>query len=1394
MALDLYDGSDEFFDIFGKLAYAAKSIDDGGDNARTRLLAVVTAFEAAPNDLAVNAIIADANRASTGYESASGSAMGLIRTICRNYLVQLVSNDTDAPGVTLSDALDELIEQMGEQAVTVQRNSTSYSQSFTGDGNGVLVVSLKRGDGLTNELAFTEAITLIATDDAGRTMRATGTASVDVLSPRWPQGSGASTTLTVSTASTSRIQYGDFEEASTSDEHIPKGWILTTGQPGVTIGLTSNEEQTIAIAGTPTGGYYLLSYTDASGKVQTTDQIAYNAAASTVQSALRKLAGLSKVTVTATGTTPNFTHTVTFTGVGGNVALLAAINHMTGATSVNEQQRIALSNTDGGTFTISFNGSTTAAIDYDATSSEIDAALEALGNIASGDLTCAGGPLPGSAVTVTFGGTLAGANQPAMTLNTGSLTRTAPSVTVTTTTSGALGTNEVQSIASAYTPNGGTWTITWNGQTTGNIAHNANAATVQAALIALSNIGSGDVTVSGGPLGTASFVITFSGALAGANLPELTVNESSLLGPDVTVSVSQITEGSPSQNEEQEFSLYGSPSGGTFTLTYGGQTTSGIAYNADAATVQAALEALSNIGSGDVAVTGGALPGASVAVEFTGALAATNLAEMTINTTNLTGGSISAAVSTTTQGSLDLNVDLQSYWKLDEASGTRYDSVGANDLSGTNNPLSTTGKVSDAALLASGSKYLRSTASSLELSSGRPAITVAFWLKMSANPSSPQTVLGQIGWNVLVNGTTLAFRANNNTKTVQLSATVTPTNWTHVAFYIDLDNEIIGLSIDGATWSTTALTFTPNGWGRTSSRFTLGADYFGVGGSQAVIIDECGFWDRVLSATELVSLYNSGAGSTYPFATGANEVQRLTVNGSPSQGSFTLTYDGQTTSALAYNANAAAVQAALIALSNIGASDVACTGGALPGTPVDIEFTGTLANTNVSAITVNDNFLKHSISTTTQGNPGTNEAQRISASPAPVAGTFTLTYDGQTTSPLDYDATAAEIDAALEALSNIGAGDVTCTGGPINASPVLVTFSGLLAATNVVAISATSSLTGQPPTDVTVTTTTQGAIGTNEVQTVTLGHSPNAGTFTLSHSSVTSGAIPYDASASALQTILNAMSIATFTVTGPAGGPWAVTFGGSLAAQDVALFTANASGLSNAQPSGTVTTLTNGSPDSGSITITESVAGDAEVYAGGRAMWFEGDGSELTTLHYKLTLNAATSYAINCWMRLNATDATGVIKFELVDGVSGSVIQDDQSTNNALTVNVADLTTSFQALTELVTEPVFRTPTKLPPLVYLRVRFSTAPSSGTRAFFDELALVAMTELYAGGPFATLFGGADAFRVGDQFTLTVSNDYGGDVHQWANRMYGLGASRQLLKSASSLPTVPDSVIG
>lgn len=93
------------------------------------------------------------------------------------------------------------------------------------------------------------------------------------------------------------------------------------------------------------------------------------------------------------------------------------------------------------------------------------------------------------------------------------------------------------------------------------------------------------------------------------------------------------------------------------------------------------------------------------------------------------------------------------------------------------------------------------------------------------------------------------------------------------------------------------------------------------------------------------------AGALADAPPGVDELQTLTITGTPTGGTFTLTFMGQTTTTIAYNATSATVQAALEALTTIGIGDIVCAGGALPGTPVTIQFQGALGRKNVPAIT-----------------------------------------------------------------------------------------------------------------------------------------------------------------------------------------------------------------------------------------------------------------------------------------------------------------------------------------------------------------------------------------------------------------------------------------------------------
>jgi hypothetical protein len=110
----------------------------------------------------------------------------------------------------------------------------------------------------------------------------------------------------------------------------------------------------------------------------------------------------------------------------------------------------------------------------------------------------------------------------------------------------------------------------------------------------------------------------------------------------------------------------------------------------------------------------------------------------------------------------------------------------------------------------------------------------------------------------------------------------------------------------------------------------------------------------------------------------SNEVQTVTITGTPTGGSFTLTYEGKTTAAIAYNATAAAVKAALVAGTDLTSAQIAAAGGALPGTAVTVTFD---TGSNVSQMTATGSLTGGTtpavaVTTTTAGGAGGNSFVR----------------------------------------------------------------------------------------------------------------------------------------------------------------------------------------------------------------------------------------------------------------------------------------------------------------------------------------------------------------------------------------------------------------------------------
>jgi hypothetical protein len=111
------------------------------------------------------------------------------------------------------------------------------------------------------------------------------------------------------------------------------------------------------------------------------------------------------------------------------------------------------------------------------------------------------------------------------------------------------GTSEIDTLTIGGTPTGGTFTLTYDGQTTAPIAWSATNATLLAnintALRALGNVGSTNITATANSLtaGIGTITLTFSGGLADRVVALMTANGTALTGTTPTVAVTQATAG-----------------------------------------------------------------------------------------------------------------------------------------------------------------------------------------------------------------------------------------------------------------------------------------------------------------------------------------------------------------------------------------------------------------------------------------------------------------------------------------------------------------------------------------------------------------------------------------------------------------------------------------------------------------------------------------------------------------------------------------------------------------------------------------------------------------------------------------------------------------------------------
>lgn len=230
-----------------------------------------------------------------------------------------------------------------------------------------------------------------------------------------------------------------------------------------------------------------------------------------------------------------------------------------------------------------------------------------------------------------------------------------------------------------------------------------------------------------------------------------------------------------------------------------------------------------------------------------------------------------------------------------------------------------------------------------------------------------------------------------------------------------------------------------------------------------------------------------------------NEVQILTIVGDakPTGGTWTLDFDGEVTAGIPYNHTNTDVQSALEALSGVTVNDIDVTygtptnevqeyevsGGPTDGTyrlifegqstvPIHPSASGQDVQLALGALS-NLNYFDFEVTATDT----TNEIQELQFQGEPTGGYFTITFNGETTAHIDWDASDLNISNALTNLTSLAAFQVQVQSQLFDRwSPIVLTFKGgRVAGVNMNPVTVDAShLTGGEGVGMTVSTRTEG--------------------------------------------------------------------------------------------------------------------------------------------------------------------------------------------------------------------------------------------------------------------------------------------------------------------------------
>jgi len=502
-------------------------------------------------------------------------------------------------------------------------------------------------------------------------------------------------------------------------------------------------------------------------------------------------------------------------------------------------------------------------------------------------------------------------------------------------------------------------------------------------------------------------------------------------------------------NEIQVVTIGNSPTGGTFTLAFEGQVTAGIAYNAAASAVESALEALTTIGGGNVSVTGS--DGGPWTVEFIGDLVGENVTEMGANPDNLTvaaevqlidlgnptGGTFTVQIGEdgTPSAAIAYNASAATLkTALETLAGIAVDDIAVsgsdggpytltfqNNLAGVNaeqiivNGSSLTGGLADAVTI---TEQTAGGGGANEIWNIRETYGTEGYMSIAGNSSVSS---GTFDLTIAIAGSDVL--------------TLTGVQYDVTAYELQLliDADLSAANANGIFVSSTS-----------------GANQLSEGDSFFFFISP------TLGAGALTATVNS-AGLTGGSYSRSIIDSPADGSGGRDESSFFVVINGEASSQLAYNASAVDIQTAAEALSSVGSGNISIehiSDGATIAHGIRLTFIGDLGNQitglSVTILTSGDDY---SVQRNLPGVTGISEVQQISITGSPGAGEFSVKLGTGFSGPIAYNQTASELEDILEAVSTIGTGNVSCSGGPFPDTAIDVTFTGGLSGTDVTLMS-----------------------------------------------------------------------------------------------------------------------------------------------------------------------------------------------------------------------------------------------------------------------------------------------------------------------------------------------------